>query len=79
MQIEQTSPNQPKFLLVVYMFAGAVVVVVLAAIIIISWRNRKGHKTPYTKTPVSQMAPAPRLSLPMNPLTFRLAGEHEAA
>ncbi len=53
MQIEQTSPNQPKFLLVVYMACAAIVVVVLAAIIIISWRNHKAHTAPFTKHPTA--------------------------
>ena len=60
MQIEETPPNKPKFILVVYMFAGAVIVIVLAAIIIIGWRNRKGHKTPYDKTPTSWLAAPPQ-------------------
>ncbi|MGI4827936.1 MAG: hypothetical protein ACRYFU_07075 [Janthinobacterium lividum] len=78
MQSEQTPPNQPKFLLVVYMFAGAIVVIVLAAIIIIGWRNRKGHKTPYTKTPVSWVAPAPRLPHPYPASTPGFTGANQA-
>ena len=56
MQIEETPPNKPKFVLVVYLFAAAVVVIFLAAIIVIAWRNRKGYSAPYTKRPVSLLA-----------------------
>lgn len=80
MQIEQKYPNQPKFLLVVYMSAFAVVLIVLAAIIVIGWRNHKGHnKPPFTKTPVSVVAPAPRLSHPEPFGSFRLRESGQAA
>ena len=79
MRVEETAPNKPKFILVVYLFAGTVVVIVLAFIIVISWRNRKGHKTPYTKTPTSWLAAPPAGPEPLQGSASRLWLEHDAA
>ncbi len=56
MKIEQTGNEKPNFLLVLYLFAGAIVVIVAAAIIIISWRGKKNEKPPFTRHPVSMIS-----------------------
>ena len=78
MKLEQTPPNQPKFVLVVYMAAFAIVVIVLAFIIVISWRNRKGHKTPYTKTPTSQLT-TPAMPPSVHGTYYVLTADRDAA
>ncbi len=56
MKVEQTGNEKPNFLLILYLFAGAILVIVIAVVIVISWRNRKPYTPPFSKHPVSMLS-----------------------
>ena len=57
MQIEQTKPNKPSFLLVVLLSAGFLLLAFLIAAVILGTHKR--NPVPFTKHPVSRLAPLP--------------------
>ena len=63
MEIEGNKPDPSIFAHVVYLAAGAILVIIIAAVILLFWRSHKKTTPPYTKHPVSLLAPAGPVSL----------------
>ena len=55
MELEQSKPNKPSFLMVVLLAAAAILVMIIGAASIVGWRAHKKNNTPYTKHPESRL------------------------